>query len=499
MKDKKERIYIAIDLKSFYASVECVEKGFDPLNTNLVVADSSRTSKTICLAVSPALKSYGVGGRPRLFEVEQTVKKLNEERRKKIWNRNFSGKSCLKDKLDNDYSLALDYVVAVPRMALYIEYSTRIYDIYLKYVSKDDIHIYSIDEVFIDATDYLNTYKLTPRDFALKMIEDIMITTGVTATAGIGPNLYLAKVAMDIVAKHLPADKDGVRIAQVDERSYRELLWSHEPLTDFWRVGPAYMRRLAKYGIRTMGDVARFSLKSEGVLYDEFGINAELLIDHAWGYEPCTMKDIKKYKPVSNSLGSGQVLMEPYTYEKAKVVLKEMIDNLCLDLVEKGLVTDNVGLYIGYDNSNDLRGFKGEIKKDWYGRNVAKPGGGSMSLRNFTSSVSTIKEALLYIYEETVNRNLKIRRINISFGKVVPKSRIDNSVKVEQFNLFADPEAIIRYDEKEKEEEKKEEDLAKAIISIKNRFGRNSILKGTNLEEGATGRERNNQIGGHRS
>ena len=496
---EKERTYIAIDLKSFYASVECVEKGFDPLNTNLVVADSSRTNKTICLAVSPALKSFGIGGRPRLFEVEQAVKKLNEERKKKTWNKTFSGRSNLKDKLDNDSSLAIDYVVAVPRMALYIEYSTKIYDIYLKYVSKDDIHIYSIDEVFIDATDYLNTYKMGAREFALKMIEDVMVNTGITATAGIGPNLYLAKVAMDIVAKHLPADKDGVRIAQIDERKYRELLWAHEPLTDFWRVGPGYMRRLEKYGIHTMGDVARFSLKNDGVLYDEFGINAELLIDHAWGYEPCTMKDIKKYKPVNNSLGSGQVLMEPYTFEKAKVVLKEMIDNLCLDLVEKGLVTDNVGLYIGYDNSNDLRGFKGEIKKDWYGRKVAKPGGGSMSLRNFTSSVSLIKEALLYIYDETVNKNLKIRRINISFGRVVPKSKIADKIKVEQFDLFSDPEAIIKYDEQEKKEEKKEEDLAKAIISIKQRFGKNSILKGTNFEEGATGKQRNNQIGGHRS
>ena len=496
--EKKKRTYIAIDLKSFYASVECVEKGFDPLNTNLVVADSSRTNKTICLAVSPALKSYGIPGRPRLFEVEQAVKKINDERKNRLWNKTFTGKSALKDKLDNDNSLALDYVVAVPRMALYIEYSTRIYDIYLKYVSKDDIHIYSIDEVFIDATDYLNTYKLSARQFALKMIEDVMVNTGVTATAGIGDNLYLAKVAMDIVAKHLPADKDGVRIAELDERKYREILWSHEPLTDFWRIGPAYMRRLAKYNIHTMGDVARFSLKNSDKLYDEFGINAELLIDHAWGYESCQMKDIKKYKPSNNSLGSGQVLMEPYTFEKAKVVLKEMIDNLTLDLIEKGLVTDNVGLYIGYDNSNDLRGFKGEIKNDWYGRKVAKPAGGSMSLKNFTSSVSVIKEALLYIYDETVNRSLKIRRINITFGRVLPKSKVERSVKVEQFDLFSDPEAIVRYEEMEKKQEQKEEDLAKAIIDIKNRFGRNAILKGTNFEEGATGKERNNQIGGHR-
>ena len=496
---EKQRIYIAIDLKSFYASVECVEKGFDPLNTNLVVADLSRTNKTICLAVSPSLKSFGIPGRPRLFEVEQEVKRINEERRKSTWNKQLTGKSCLLDKLQDDNSLAVDYVVATPRMGLYIEYSTRIYDIYLKYVSKEDLHIYSIDEVFIDATDYLNTYKLTAREFALKMIEDIMVTTGVTATAGIGTNLYLAKVAMDIVAKHLPADKDGVRIAELDEMSYRQILWTHEPLTDFWRIGKGYTRRLEKYGIHTMGDVARFSLKSDGILYDEFGINAELLIDHAWGYEPCTMKDIKAYKPVNNSLSSGQVLSEPYTYEKAKVVCKEMIDNMCLDLVEKGLVTDSVGLMISYDNSNDLRGYKGPIVNDYYGKKAPKPSGGSLQLNDYTSSVSVIKEAIMYIFEETVDPHLTIRRINISCNKVVLKSKTEDKIKVEQFDLFHDAEEIDRQRQIEKIEEQKEEDLAKAILDIKQRFGRNSILKGTNFEEGATGKDRNNQIGGHRS
>ena len=496
---EKQRVYIAIDLKSFYASVECVEKGFDPLNTNLVVADLSRTNKTICLAVSPSLKSFGIPGRPRLFEVEQEVKRINEERRKSTWNKQLTGKSCLLDKLQDDNSLAVDYVVATPRMGLYIEYSTRIYDIYLKYVSKEDLHIYSIDEVFIDATDYLNTYKLTAREFTLKMIEDIMVTTGVTATAGIGTNLYLAKVAMDIVAKHLPADKDGVRIAELDEMSYRQILWTHEPLTDFWRIGKGYTRRLEKYGIHTMGDVARFSLKSDGILYDEFGINAELLIDHAWGYEPCTMKDIKAYKPVNNSLSSGQVLSEPYTYEKAKVVCKEMIDNLCLDLVEKGLVTDSVGLMISYDNSNDLRGYKGPIVNDYYGKKAPKPSGGSLQLNDYTSSVSVIKEAIMYIFEETVDPHLTIRRINISCNKVVLKSKTEGKIKVEQFDLFHDAEEIDRQRQIEKIEEQKEEDLAKAILDIKQRFGRNSILKGTNFEEGATGKDRNNQIGGHRS
>ena len=327
----KGKVFVAIDLKSFYASVECVEKGLDPLNTNLVVADRSRTSKTICLAVSPALKSFGVPGRPRLFEVEQKVKELNEERRKN-YGRPLKGKSCLQDKLQSDASLAIDYVVATPRMSLYIEYSTRIYDIYLKYVAKEDMHIYSIDEVFIDASTYLNTYKTDAHGFAKMVIADIMESTGITATAGIGDNLYLAKVAMDIVAKHLPPDENGVRIAQLDERSYREILWDHEPLSDFWRIGPAYQRRLAKYNLHTMGDVARFSLNSSQILYDEFGVNAELLIDHAWGFESCTMKSIKEYRPSGNSLSSGQVLMEPYTYEKALVVCKEMIDSLCLDL-----------------------------------------------------------------------------------------------------------------------------------------------------------------------
>ena len=392
--EEKQRTYIAIDLKSFYASVECVEKGFDPLDTNLVVADESRTNKTICLAVSPALKSFGIPGRPRLFEVEQLVKEINEKRRQKAPGGQFKGKSALLHRLMSDDSLALDYVVATPRMALYIEYSTKIYDIYLKYVSKDDIHIYSIDEVFIDATDYLHTYGMNAHQFAMKMIEDIMINTGVTATAGIGTNLYLAKVAMDIVAKHKKADKDGVRIAELDEMSYRHILWDHEPLTDFWRIGKGIARRLQKYNIHTMGDIAEFSLRADGVLYDEFGINAELLIDHAWGYEPCTMKDIKQYRPVSNSLGAGQVLMEPYTFEKAKVVTKEMIDNLCLDLVEKGLVTDHVSLIINYDAKNDLRGYKGEIVTDYIGRKTAKPAGGSVPLAEYTSSLSVIRRTI---------------------------------------------------------------------------------------------------------
>ncbi|MCR4634363.1 MAG: DNA methylase [Erysipelotrichaceae bacterium] len=495
---EKQRTYIAIDLKSFYASVECAEKGYDPLNTNLVVADSSRTSKTICLAVSPALKSFGIPGRPRLFEVEQMVRKINEERRMKAPGHQFRGKSAMLDKLSNDPSLELDFVIAMPRMALYIEYSTKIYDIYLKYVAKEDIHIYSIDEVFIDATDYLNTYKTNAHQFAMKMIEDVMVSTGITATAGIGTNLYLAKVAMDIVAKHKKADKDGVRIAELDEMSYRKELWTHEPLSDFWRIGKGYMRRLAKYNIHTMGDVARFSLRADGTLYDEFGINAELLIDHAWGYEPCTMKDIKSYVPSAHSLGAGQVLMEPYTYEKAKVVCKEMVDSLCLDLVDKGLVTDSVNLYISYDAASDLSHYEGKIVSDYYGRKTARPAVGSVQLKNYTSSVSLIMEAFMAIYRETVDKSLLIRRINVTATRVLPKARVKDKPQVEQFSLFADPEATEKRLEKQKEQEKKEEDLAKAILNIKQRFGKNAILKGTNFEEGATGKQRNEQIGGHR-
>ena len=495
---EKQRTYIAIDLKSFYASVECTEKGYDPLNTNLVVADSSRTSKTICLAVSPALKSFGIPGRPRLFEVEQLVRKINEERRRKAPGRQFRGKSALLNKLSSDPSLELDFVIAIPRMALYIEYSTKIYDIYLKYVAKEDIHIYSIDEVFIDATDYLNTYKMNAHQFAMKMIEDVMVSTGITATAGIGTNLYLAKVAMDIVAKHKKADKDGVRIAELDEMSYRKELWTHEPLSDFWRIGKGYMRRLAKYNIHTMGDVARFSLRADGTLYDEFGINAELLIDHAWGYEPCTMKDIKSYVPSAHSLGAGQVLMEPYTYEKAQVVCKEMVDSLCLELVDKGLVTDSVNLYISYDAASDLSNYEGKIVSDYYGRKTARPAVGSVQLKNYTSSVSVIMEAFMAIYRETVDRSLLIRRINVTATRVLPKARVKDKPQVEQFSLFADPESTEKQLEKRKEQEKKEEDLARAILNIKQRFGKNAILKGTSFEEGATGKQRNEQIGGHR-
>ena len=493
-----EKTYIAIDLKSFYASVECVELGLDPLNTNLVVADESRTEKTICLAVSPSLKEYGVGGRARLFEVIQRVKEVNEERLRAIPSHQFSGSSWKGDELKKDRTLKVDYLVAEPRMAFYIDYSTRIYETYLKYIAPEDIHVYSIDEVFIDATSYLSTYRMTAHELALKLIREVLYKTGVTATAGIGPNLYLCKVAMDIVAKHKQADKDGVRIAELDEMSYRKLLWDHEPLTDFWRVGRGYMERLSKYGLHTMGDIARYSLSHDGVLYDEFGINAELLIDHAWGYEPCEMKDIKAYKPSHNSLSNGQVLHEPYSYEKGKVIVKEMAYALSLDLVEKGLQTNHVGLYIGYDNSAVKEGFKGAAVRDFYGRKTPKPAHGSRQLDRFTSSNRLIEDALMSIYETEVDPSLQIRRVNISADLVIRKEDAKGITVLEQGSLFEDADQ--RIEERKREDKKiaREEKAMEAILELRRRFGKNAVVKGVNMEEGATGMERNRQIGGHK-
>ena len=410
----------------------------------------------------------------------------------------LTGKSTSLKELNKNKSLALDYIVAVPRMGKYLEFSTDIYNTYLKYVAVEDIHVYSIDEVFIDVTAYLNTYKMSAHELALKMIRDVMYKTGVTATAGIGTNLYLAKVAMDIVAKHIPADKDGVRIAELDERSYREKLWSHTPLTDFWRIGKGIQNRLARYGLYTMGDVARFSLQYDGSLYEEFGINAELLIDHAWGYEPCTMADIKSYVPQNNSLGSGQVLMEPYSFDKAKIVAKEMIDNLALSLVENGLMTDHVSIIINYDASNNLDNYKGKITSDWYGKPVAKPAGGSMQLNEFTSSSKIITNALMDIYDSTVDRNLLIRRINICADRVLPINQASNKTIVKQYSIFTDAQQEEEQYQQMKKQLEKENNLQKAMISIKNRFGKNAVLKGTSYEQGATGRQRNKQIGGHK-
>ena len=498
-----EKTYIAIDLKSFYASVECVERKMNPLTTNLVVADISRTSKTICLAISPSLKSYGLKGRARLFEVEQKVKEINKERKKKINYHKFIGKSSNFIELNKNQYLELDYVIAEPRMSFYINYSTKVYNTYLKYISPDDIHVYSIDEVFIDATDYLKLYKITAHELARKMIRDVLATTGITATAGIGTNLYLAKVAMDIVAKHISADKDGVRIAELDEMEYRNKLWNHRPLTDFWRVGKGIAKRLEYLELYTMGDIARCSLgnitdkKNEDILYKEFGINAELLIDHAWGYEPCTIKDIKNYKPKINSISTGQVLSTSYNYEKTKLIVKEMTDNLVLELVDKKLVTNQIILTLNYDADNLKKDYTGEIKEDYYGRKVPAYAHGTISLEKSTSSTKIILEKVIELYERIMNKKLSVKRINIAFGNVTSENNIIKNKNYEQLTLFNTKKEISITENKEELESEKK--IQKTILNIKKKYGKNSILKGMNFENGATTIERNNQIGGHKA
>ncbi len=500
------RTYLCIDLKSFYASVECIERGLDPMTTNLVVADVSRTQKTICLAVTPALKTFGISGRARLFEVDAAVKKVNDERRKKAPSRRFKGESSDIKELDSDPSLSLSYIAAVPRMGHYIRWSTEIYNVYLKYVSKEDIHVYSIDEVFMDITDYLFHSGKTASEFARMIIRDVFITTGITATAGIGTNLYLAKVAMDIVAKHIPADENGVRIAELDEMSYRKMLWSHKPLTDFWRVGRGYNEKLNKIGLTTMGDIARFSLNEHGEdrLYKLFGVNAELLIDHAWGYESCTMKDIKEYKPVSNSFGSGQVLHCPYDFKKTKIVLKEMLEALCLDLVEKGMVTNRIVITAGYDieclsNPLYVNKFHGEITTDFYGRKVPKHTHFTVNTGEFTSSSMVICDLVLKEFEKNAHKELLFRRLNVSANHIIDEGCVESCDKYHQIDFFTDYSS-----EKKKQEKKmialdKEKRIQQATISIKKRFGKNALIKGANLQEGATQIDRNNQIGGHKA
>ena len=505
-----ERTYIAIDLKSFYASVECIERGLDPLTTNLVVADASRTEKTICLAVSPSLKSYGIPGRPRLFEVVQKVKEVNLERKAKSSGREFTGSSFNAVELAKNPDLEVAYIAAAPRMAYYMEYSTRIFDIYLRYIAPEDMHVYSIDEVFIDATTYLNTYKMSAHDLALKMIRDVLHETGVTATAGIGTNMYLCKVAMDIVAKKMPADADGVRIAELDEMSYRKLLWNHTPLTDFWRVGHGYAKKLMANGLNTMGDIARCSIGkpneyyNEALLYKLFGINAELLIDHAWGWEPTTIAEIKSYKPQMNSLGSGQVLHCAYTAEKAKLIVKEMTDLLVLDLVDKKLVTDQMVLTIGYDIENltnpAIRNkYHGEVTTDHYGRQIPKHAHGTINLPCQTSSTKIIMKAMEELFDRIINRDLLVRRINIVAARVVPESEVSDKQTFEQLDLFTDYTALEKKKEQEKKEQEKEKKLQQAVLDIKKKYGKNAVLKGMNFEEGATTRERNGQIGGHKA
>ncbi|MPM28195.1 DNA polymerase IV [bioreactor metagenome] len=506
----KNRTYIAIDLKSFYASVECMERGLDPLTTNLVVADASRTEKTICLAVSPSLKAYGIAGRARLFEVVQKVKEVNAARLRTAPGRVFSGASFSDTELKSSPGISLDYIIAPPQMALYMEYSTRIYNIYLKYIAPEDSHVYSIDEVFIDATDYLNTYKISACELATEMILDVLSKTGVTATAGIGTNLYLAKIAMDIQAKHIPADKNGMRIAVLDEMSYRRLLWSHRPLTDFWRVGRGYAKKLEEHGLFTMGDIARCSLGkptdhyNEDLLYKLFGINAELLIDHAWGWEPCTISDIKAYKPSTNSIGSGQVLQHPYSFNKAKLIVREMTDLLVLDLVDKRLVTDQLVLTVGYDIENLADSkikmlYRGAVTTDRYGRAVPKSAHGTTNLGRQTSSTKLILDAVTELFERIVDKNLLVRRINITVNHVVDEGTVHKTNSFEQLDLFTDYAVVQAKKEAEEAELAREKKMQKAMLEIKKKHGKNAILRGMNLEEGATTIDRNKQIGGHKA
>ena len=499
MENKYDKIYIAIDLKSFYASVECQERGLNPLTTNLVVADNSRTEKTICLAISPSLKQYGIPGRARLFEVIQKVNEVNSQRKILAPNHKFTCASYDDIALKKNKDLELSYIIAPPRMKFYMEYSTKIVNIYLKWFSMEDIYVYSIDEVFIDVTHYLQTYKMTPRELVTKVIKNVYDETGITATAGIGTNLYLCKIAMDIVAKHTEPDKYGVRIAGLDEKTYRKYLWGHKPLTDFWRVGKGISKKLEQNGMLTMGDVARMSIKNEELLYKLFGINAELLIDHAWGYEPCTIESIKSYKPVMNSISSGQVLHCPYNYEDTKLIVKEMTELLTLDLVEKNLVTNQIVLDIGYDidnltNPEISQNYNGDITIDRYGRKVPKHAHGTINIDHKTASTKIITNAVMELYERIMNKELLTRRINITATDVVNEEDYKNIKEYEQMDMFVDYNEL----EKQRLKEKSEKSLQKAVINIKSKYGKNAILKGMNFIEGGTTIERNGQIGGHK-
>ncbi|MGN0400693.1 MAG: DNA methylase [Acetatifactor sp.] len=506
----QEHVYIAIDLKSFYASVECMERGLDPLTTNLVVADASRTEKTICLAVSPSLKAYGIPGRARLFEVVQRVREVNIERKNKLPDRRLKGSSFDSRELAADPSLEVDYIAAVPRMAYYMEYSAKIYDIYLQYVAPEDIHVYSVDEVFMDVAAYLKVYGMNPRQLAKKILQDVLKQTGITATAGIGTNLYLCKIAMDIRAKHIQPDSDGVRIAELDEMSYRRTLWNHKPLTDFWRVGQGYAKKLAENGMFTMGDVARCSLgkdtdyHNEDLLYKLFGINAELLIDHAWGWEPCTIAEIKGYQPETNSISSGQVLMCPYTADKARLIVREMTDQLVLDLVDKQLVTDQMVLTLGYDienltNPEISRKYSGEIVTDRYGRRVPKHAHGTANLPAKTSSSRLILDAVTELFDRIIDEELLVRRITVAACRVEDEGAVKEKETFEQLELFTDYAVLEEQHMQEKKALDRERKLQQAVLDIKKKYGKNAVLRGMNLEEGATAIQRNSQIGGHRA
>ncbi len=497
------RIYASIDLKSFFASVECRQRGLDPLKTNLVVADKTRTEKTVCLAVTPSLKSYGIKGRARLFEVIQKVNEVNFNRRMKIENHQFIGKSYLDDELKLNKELELDYIIAPPQMSKYMKYSTSIYNTYLKYISKDDMFVYSIDEIFCDITKYLNTYKMTAQELVTKMIQDVYDKTGITATAGIGTNMYLCKIAMDIVAKHKEPNNIGVRIAYLDEMTYRKELWKHRPLTDFWRVGAGYSKKLEANGMFTMGDVARCSIANEELLYKLFGVNAELLIDHAWGYEPTKIEDVKSYTPKTTSLSSGQVLHCPYNCTQTELIIKEMADLLSLNLVSKQLATNQLVLTIEYDVSNltnySIRQlYNEEIVTDRYGRKIPKHSHGTLNLDDFTSSARIIIDSFDTLYKRIINKNLLVRKLNLTVNNLLNESEVPRKDKFEQVNIFIDYE---RLDKEKKEKDKKieeEKSLQKAIIKIKDKYGKNAILKGMNLEKDGTTIQRNGEIGGHK-
>ena len=497
----QEHTYIAIDLKSFYASVECVDRGLNAMTTNLVVADPSRTEKTICLAVSPSLKAYGIPGRARLFEVVQKVQQVNRERQKASRGR-LMGKSYIDTELQTQPSLAVDYIVAPPRMAHYMEVSTRIYEIYLQYIAPEDIHVYSIDEVFFDATAYLKATGLSAREFAKKIMQDVLQQTGITATAGIGTNLYLCKIALDIGAKKIRPDKEGARIAELDEMTYRRMLWEHRPLTDFWRVGKGYAEKLEAQGLYTMGDIARCSLGKPGDYYNEdllyklFGVNAELLIDHAWGWEPCTIADIKAYKPESNSVGAGQVLQEAYPYEKAKLVASEMAESIALDLVSKGLVSDQIVMTIGYERCGG--DYSGEYSIDRYGRKIPKHARGTANLGRQTASEKLIKNTVSNLFAQIVDKKLLVRRLYITATHVVSETEKRRETAM-QLDLFTDYERENRKRQAEEAELAREKKRQEAVLKIKNKYGKNAILKGMNFEEGATARSRNEQIGGHKA
>lgn len=497
---EKKKTYIAIDLKSFYASVECVARELDPLTTNLLVADVSKTEKTICLAVTPSLKAHGISGRARLFEAVQQVKMANAQRKAKIHGREFTGSSYDDTELKNNPYLAIDYIAAPPRMALYRECSTKIVATYLKYVSMDDVYPYSIDEVFIDATSYLKRYKMSAHDFAAMLIKDVLNTYGVTATAGIAENMYLCKVALDITAKHIPPDKDGVRIAQLDMMTYRRTLWTHRDLTDFWMVGAATAKRLNKLGLYTMGDVARCSLQDEERLYREFGKNAVYLIDQAWGREPVDIATIKAYKPESTSTSSGQVLTRPYSFDETRIIIQEMVDKLVLELVEKGLMTDQIVLMVGYDieNLTDAKrraAYKGEVVTDRYGRETPKHARGTANMGKHTSSTKLIMQKTLELFERIADKELLTRRLTITANHLLPESEVQTSGENIQLNLFDDPEETARREA----EEERERRMQKALLTIKGKYGPNAILKGTSFQEGATARERNESIGGHKA